>query len=912
MRSLHLALASTMMLASLSQPARGGTGSAWTADDLLLAESAHEMHVSPDGRLALWVKSAMNADQDKVQDRLMLGRLDSGEEIALTSAPADVSSPRFSPDGKSIAFLSDRALPEGDDDDSGSESADEQIWLIRVAGGEPRPLSHLDRSPQALEWRDNNTLLFLAQESPSRRELAEKTAKDDSEVVDEVASNPPVRLFSLDVASGDVSRLTTNTDWIDLLAVSPDGHWAVTRHQQSLSFQYDSKTPPKTLLLDLTTGESRPILGEGRQYPEQVFWQSDSKGFLFVGLHSNHPTYLLAAVAELNRFDLATAKASRVDLGWDKGLAGADILPTPDGFLALLADGMHHQAVRFGKKKSAATKTPLEGEHAGHIFDWAASPDGRTLVYLHSTASKLPQWYRARLDGAKILDPQPLTKLNPSFAAKPVPRAEVIHFAGAHGDQVEGLLRYPFDYQEGQKRPLILAIHGGPAGADYDSWRGSVSKPVPLWLARGAFVLEVNYHGSSDYGLAWLESIGGGKYYELEIPDLEAGVDSVIARGLVDPDKLALSGWSNGGILSAELITRTHRYKAASIGAADVEWASDWANVDFGASFDNYYFGASPLENPQLYVQKSPFYRLAEVTTPTLIFTGTLDRNVPPHQSWSLFRALQQLGKAEARLVLFPGEPHGPRRYVHQKRKIEEELAWLDRYLFAKSAEESAALKPGSKLALALARAGAHRVGDLLGVDKKGFLAPEVVPFRGLELGRFEVTRSQYAAFDPTYSVLPGSENLPATGISFEHARAYCNWLTTITGERYRLPREEEASYLKASPDGNVLDRWAGYPPRPEDVPALEKLSAGMPGPAPLLSEVGRYDAQGDPEKVFDLGGNAAEWVVGKDDRGLALGGSADRPVDDRSDLEPGEAYRGFRVVREAGAPPAAPPAKPH
>ena len=109
-----------------------------------------------------------------------------------------------------------------------------------------------------------------------------------------------------------------------------------------------------------------------------------------------------------------------------------------------------------------------------------------------------------------------------------------------------------------------------------------------------------------------------------------------------------------------------------------MEWISDWANVDFGASFDNYYFGASPLEDPELYIRKSPFFRLGEVTTPTIIYTGTEDRNVPPHQSWSLFRALQQLEKAPARLVLFPGEPHGLRKIAHQRRKVEEDMAWFN------------------------------------------------------------------------------------------------------------------------------------------------------------------------------------------------------------------------------------------
>ena len=116
-----------------------------------------------------------------------------------------------------------------------------------------------------------------------------------------------------------------------------------------------------------------------------------------------------------------------------------------------------------------------------------------------------------------------------------------------------------------------------------DRWSQGYTSPKLILCERGAFVFEVNYHGSSNYGLEWVESIGNGKYYELEIDDIERGVDALIERGLVDADRLATMGWSNGAILSTELITRTRRYKAASCGAGDVEWISDWANVDFGA-----------------------------------------------------------------------------------------------------------------------------------------------------------------------------------------------------------------------------------------------------------------------------------------------------------------------------------------
>lgn len=141
-------------------------------------------------------------------------------------------------------------------------------------------------------------------------------------------------------------------------------------------------------------------------------------------------------------------------------------------------------------------------------------------------------------------------------------------------------------------------------------------------------------------------------------------------------------GLSNGGILTAELTTRSTRYKAASVTAGTVEQASDWGPTKFGAAFDNYYFGKTPMDAPELYVARSAFYRMGRVRTPTLIMAGTEDKNVGPHQASLHYRALQHFGHAATRLLLFPGEGHELEQVTHQRRKLREELAWFDKYLF--------------------------------------------------------------------------------------------------------------------------------------------------------------------------------------------------------------------------------------
>jgi dienelactone hydrolase len=409
-----------------------------------------------------------------------------------------------------------------------------------------------------------------------------------------------------------------------------------------------------------------------------------------------------------------------------------------------------------------------------------------------------------------------------------------------------------------------------------------------------------NYHGSSNYGLKWLESIADGKYYDLEVPDIEKGVDRLIDKGLVDKDKLGVIGWSNGAILAIELTVRTTRYKAAAAGAGDVDWISDWGNCEFGEAFDHFYFGKTPLEDPQIYMKKSPFYRLDKCRTPTLIFFGTDDRTVPTQQGWMHYRALQQLGKTDVRFVLFPGEKHSPTKLVHQKRKLQEELDWFDKHLFKTAKPANDALKDDSPLAHALKRKSASRSKGLFGSLVEDKLVPEVVAHGELFVGRFEVTRAQFRAFDAAYVVEPGMENYPANGISFEHAKAYCEWLSKLSKAKYRLPNEENADelYGEVEDGANTLDHWAGYKVNPDDARGLREKIESL-GKTSLLKEVGQFKAAGE-EGVFDLGGNVAEWTTTKEGKGKLMGGSADQPADAKyRESKAAAEYRGFRVVKE-------------
>ena len=902
----------------------------WKTEDFVYTESAGFVRISRDAKWVVWTKSTTDKEKDGRVSNLILSSLTDSTEIELTRGGDHNNGPSWSPNGERIAFLSDRKRPNGKPDSAGT-----QIWLINPHGGEPWPVTEFARAPHQVDWLDNDTLIFSAQEDESLFEQQAKKKKDDSEVVDDEAHEPPVRLYKLSIKDKKVTRLTTNTDWIQRWFVSKDGKYAAAIHGKSLRYQFDQKIPPISMLHNLADGTEKTIFTEGRIRPYGFEWAPDNSGFYAWAPYSTDARFLTANILLLYFYDVNAGKSVQVPLDWENGI-GSDLAATQDGFILGLAGGARYRMARYSREKSGDSWTwkrhDLEGEHAKNMEAFEVSADGKTIVYSHSTASKLSQLYRAQLDGDKIVSPAQLTKLNQGLVnGRNYAKSEVIHWTGSNNEEVEGILYYPANYEAGKKYPIITAIHGGPSGADKDLWGESWAYPIQLFTDRGAFVLRPNYHGSNDYGLKWVESICCGKYYDLETPDINAGVDYLIAKGMGDPDRVGTMGWSNGSILSTSLlITYPDRYKVASVGAGDIEWFSDWANVDFGESFDAYYFGKSPFQDPELYIKKSPVFKMDRIKAPVLIFHGNADRNVPFAQSWTYFRTLQWHGKVPVKFVIFPNEPHGPRKLTHQLRKLDEEIAWFDKYFFKTEKPANEALKEGAPLEGLFRSKNISQSHGSYGTEAKPsgtavvrkspgnwILVPELVKRGDLEIGRFEVTRAQYLEFSSKRAVqiaddeTPEKKNFPQSSVSLEDAKAYAAWLSQETKQTWRIPYEDEVKSFYENRDGeNTLDYWAGYAPNPEDTARLREKAKELRGPTPLLKAVGSFRGQGkeDEEPIFDLGGNVAEWVLTRDGNGKVIGGSADCPADTKSTCTAAPEYVGFRVVRGAAKPEAAKP----
>jgi dipeptidyl aminopeptidase/acylaminoacyl peptidase len=870
----------------------------WTIDDIINQERAADFILSPDGNKVVWTKNIPDQEKDGRISHLFLSYLDqNGQTVQLTRGDFSEERPKWSPSGNKIAFLSSRKEtsrnPQG-------ESSQSQLWLIDLRGGEPVKITDLEFGVIDYEWIDEDSFLILAREGKSLREIKEKEKKDDSIIFEDQEHMIPQRLFIYYLKERKYQRITENKDQITNFYLSPDKKLVITRNNQSVRYEVDKKIKPKFFLIRLQDRSSRELFTDPYFKPTRIHWDLNSQGFYFGIMKTSDPVNETAGAEFLYYFDINSGQYREINLSWEQGLMDLDFVVRQDGFIASLANGAIPKWRRYYKKGDEYSFEELEGKPYPHLFNLVMPENGNRLVYSYTTASLPLQWYYGRLEKNKIITEKQLTELNPHLKNKKMARTEVIRWKGALNEEIEGILYYPLDYQPGKKYPLFLNIHGGPTGIDMDSFTESYAYYPHLLAQKGCFILMPNYHGSIGYGQKFAESIKG-HYYDYDLEDIQKGIDFLIAKGLVDPERLGTMGWSNGGILSIALSVWTNRFKVAGIGAADVDWFSDYGTCAFGVSFDNYYFLGAPWDRADYYLQISPLFYFKNSKVPTIIFHGTEDTNVPFGQGMEHYRVRQQLGMAPVRFIIFPGEPHGLRKLSHQRRKMEEELSWFDQYFFHTASSINEGLKEGSPLDLALKAQKFARSGKNYGLLVKGKLIPETVRWENVEVGRFEVTRAQWKAFDPDYQYEAGTENYPANGISFEQAKKYVQWLSSVTGENYRLPTSEEAQKLMSQAKGqdNTLDYWAGYPVNFDDSQLLLQAITKLEGKAPLLLPVDRFSPVTE-NLIFGLGGNVAEWTVDSQGKGKVLGLSALNRAKSNEDYTPPPLeYTGLRVFKQ-------------
>jgi dipeptidyl aminopeptidase/acylaminoacyl peptidase len=610
-----------------------------TPEQTLDRRSIGDLEFSPDGsRLVLTV-----TDPPKGSSRaraLWLLDVASGQWRQLTFSGKSDGSPRWSPDGTSIAFTSDR-------------DGAPQLYRLPLGGGEAEKLTDRKEAVVAFRWSpDGRRIALLMTEPKPDAEQKREKDKDDSRVVDK--DDRHARIWILDVETNALKQLTSGRwqirqiEWLPganrLVAIATSrpelDQW--TDHLYTINVDdgdFNEIAAPRGPLGGLAVspdGKTLAYIGARVDGP-------DAHDLYLQSIAGGSPQNVTAAT-----IDRPVAQARWID---NQSLA------------ANVARGFKSVITLIGRDGKAAA---LDGVDVNPSA-FARAPSG-TFAFAGETATRAPElWVKAPNAPARAV-----TTFNEKWASVSLVAPELIKYKSAEGVEIEAALLVPTDVAR-QRLPLVVLVHGGPTGR----WSDSFEAWGQLLVSRGYAVLYPNVRGSTGYGHSFVESNradwGGGDF-----KDVMAGVDAMIARGIADPGRLGIGGWSYGGYMAAWAVTQTTRFKAAVSGAPVIDLASEFGTEN-GSAYDEWFHG-TPYEKLDGFIKSSPMTYVKNVKTPTLLLQGEDDTTDPIGQSQQFYRGLKRY-HVESDLVLYPREGHGLREEKHLVDRLTRIVAWYDKYL---------------------------------------------------------------------------------------------------------------------------------------------------------------------------------------------------------------------------------------
>jgi dipeptidyl aminopeptidase/acylaminoacyl peptidase len=635
-----------------------------TLDDVLDLVQVSGPRISPDGSRVLFTRAEIKEwkDNKRVQTIWIAGT-DGSNQYQFLSSDKD-RSPQWSPDGTQVAFLSTRDKSESDKD------AGPQIWVIRTSGGEASKLTDHKGNIQSFEWSaDGSRIFFLAEQAKSEEEKAAEKAGSDVIFVDEGPNGQDrgrySEMWEVALADKKTRQVSKGPLLIETFKPSPDSRRIAVIHRPDA--RRNTQNLAEVAVIDAVSGELTNLTKN--EAPEgRVAWSPDGTRVTYIA--PSDKSWELAS-DRLWIVPVSGGPPKRVSGQFD-GDIGAYFW-APDG-KSIYVGGM--QRARGGvfqiDATSGAVRTVTTGDWNGTME--SMSSDRRRGVLVSSAPAAPPDVMVVDATSGQLTR---VTNANPQASAFQTSQFRAIAWKSTDGLEVEGMLWLPAHYKPGTRLPLLLSIHGGPAGVWTTAFRGINH----VYTSLGWAVLEPNVRGSSSYGDALLrgnmKDIGGGDYQ-----DLMSGVDKLIADGIADPDRLAVRGWSYGGILGGWTITHTNRFKAASLGAMVADWPSEYA-MGFNHDVRLWYIGGTPWENPDGFRQRSAYTYIAKVHTPTIIIHGENDTTDTIGQSMMYYQGLKDRG-VPVRFLRFPREPHGFREPAHQRIRDAEEISWLMKYTLGK------------------------------------------------------------------------------------------------------------------------------------------------------------------------------------------------------------------------------------
>ncbi|OLB85161.1 MAG: hypothetical protein AUI17_06280 [Acidobacteriales bacterium 13_2_20CM_2_55_5] len=660
------------------------------------------IRISPDGHAVVIEAEHADWDQSIFRKDLWLYRDNGQQEGTLTqlTRSGHDTNPQWSPDGRWIAFFSERKAAESKEKDFAEGNDTAQLYLISPNGGEAFPVTEGEEEVHAFAWSPDSRTLYFATRAPWTKAQKAAYKKDWKDVSEYRAAERGDTIFSLAVAdaisrhavagskakddaeddkASDAtpgSRALAGTAWkVQQLKVSPDGR-KLAFVTTSISERQEKVEEFEIFSVDLTSASiDRPArqLTHNQAVEDDINWSNDSKHIFFqVGIGSVEGKY----IDTQRRLYWVGADSGAVQR-WASDFGGEVSRYTlkPNG--GVFATGILGTEVQMYSQAQPSASCSRQTGWSGTYERLASADHSPRIAFTYSSLEKPTEVYLAESVG-HLEEAKPLTAFNKLFTQRDLPQGKPYRWTADDGTTVEGMLIYPPGKFEAKNLPTFVFIHGGPAAADGNHFEADWYQWDRLAASQGWLVFEPNYRGSSGYGDRFLMQIVP-EIVSRPGKDILEGVDALVKDGIADPKHLAVGGYSYGGYMTNWLITQTIRFKAAVTGAGAVEHVANWGNDD--TTFDDAYFlGGLPWEAQQRYHDEAAIFLINKVRTPTHIVAGANDIRVAVSQNYLLDHALHNLG-VPSTLLIFPGEGHSlSKNPWHGKIKVREELKWLQKY----------------------------------------------------------------------------------------------------------------------------------------------------------------------------------------------------------------------------------------
>jgi dipeptidyl aminopeptidase/acylaminoacyl peptidase len=654
-----------------------------TIDDYFRILEIEDARISPEGKWVAYAVKTRNLKEDKNESRIWMVPSSGGSAIPLTAEGVSCNHPRWSPDGKYLAFLSGRDGAKSEKDDE--ESKKKEVWLLNREGGEAQKLTDTIQDVSEFSWSPSGDRIVLILQDPSINEIEASKNKDKGDakpkphpwVIDRLhfkedeigyLDRRRTHLYVFDVASRKMTQITSGDYDDSAPAWSPDGRSIAFTSNRS-----DSEDPDRNYNTDIWVvaadntdqGKSPVRVTTNPGADGSPAWSPDGKWIVFSS--QLEPKLFQYATFHIAIAPATGGEAKVLTLKLDRN--SSDPRFSADGkWIYFIADDDGTQNLMRVPAMGGEITRPIGGRRMVQSF--SLGKDGAAAAVIGELARPAEVYFLAA-DGGDL---KRLTTTNDALMAQiRPPNVEYVHFKSKDGTPVAGYLYEPPDYKPGTHYPTILRPHGGPVWAYYAEFNFDPQ----LFAANGYVVLTPNPRGSSGYGQDFCKAIYAG-WGQKDFEDDMAMVDYAVAQGIADPDKLGVGGWSYGGISTNFIITQTTRFKAAISGAGNFLYITNWGHDLYSRDWEIEL--GLPWENRELWEKLSPFNRVTKIKTPTLIMGGESDWNVPVINGEQMYQSLKRLG-VPTLLVVYPGEYHEFSRPTFIADRYERYLYWYGHYV---------------------------------------------------------------------------------------------------------------------------------------------------------------------------------------------------------------------------------------